>query len=356
MIKNRISILTIAILFSGILTESCQAGPLLDWWRGLRAKTAYRFNNTFRGNNNAFRGNAQTQFSAKPGISTVPAPGTTMCPKVAYQTVNRVVANYVPYTAFRTEWYRVPTTYYRPVTASNPQTGCISTVMQPCTTYQMQARRVPYTTYQTVYRTVQKRIPYTTYVTSFNTAGAAGCNSCGVNPTATPSMVTPYGTPYGTTVPGNISYGLNTNGGFPVPANSTPMLNPGEITPDTTMQRPEIETPSPMPDPTIETNDEASNNPSGLIPPANTLPASESPSTHDNFNKAPAVVHDRNHTASLIRGKWDYSPVRHASYHARIENQSEVVSATAARPSAARPSAGTPLTPFQSKGWQTVKP
>ena len=31
----------------------------------------------------------------------------------------------------------------------------------------MQARRVPYTTYQTVYRTVQHRVPYTVYETSY---------------------------------------------------------------------------------------------------------------------------------------------------------------------------------------------
>jgi hypothetical protein len=45
--------------------------------------------------------------------------------------------------SYRTVWYRIPTTNFRPVAAVDPCTGATTTVMRPCTTYSWQARRVP---------------------------------------------------------------------------------------------------------------------------------------------------------------------------------------------------------------------
>lgn len=46
-------------------------------------------------------------------------------------------------TNYNTSYFSVPTTYYRPVTTTDPRTGQQVTTMMPCTSYQMQAARTP---------------------------------------------------------------------------------------------------------------------------------------------------------------------------------------------------------------------
>jgi len=46
-------------------------------------------------------------------------------------------------TNYNTQYFNVPTTYYRPVTTTDPRTGKQVTTMMPCTSYQMQALRSP---------------------------------------------------------------------------------------------------------------------------------------------------------------------------------------------------------------------
>lgn len=46
-------------------------------------------------------------------------------------------------TNYNTSYFAVPTTYYRPVTTTDPRTGQQVTTMMPCTSYQMQALRSP---------------------------------------------------------------------------------------------------------------------------------------------------------------------------------------------------------------------
>lgn len=46
-------------------------------------------------------------------------------------------------TNYNTSYFAVPTTYYRPVTTTDPRTGQQVTTMMPCTSYQMQAARTP---------------------------------------------------------------------------------------------------------------------------------------------------------------------------------------------------------------------
>jgi hypothetical protein len=52
---------------------------------------------------------------------------------------------YAPTIRYRTTLARVPVTYYRPIIANDPGTGCPVTTLQPCTTYRWQFRRVPTT-------------------------------------------------------------------------------------------------------------------------------------------------------------------------------------------------------------------
>lgn len=91
------------------------------------------------------------------------------------QVVQQLVVNYAPQTCFRTSWAKVPVTQYRPVTSVNPQTGCSTTCMRPCTTYSWQARRVPVTTLRPIY-TVQTNPCFSPIS---NTVSNTGCSTCG---------------------------------------------------------------------------------------------------------------------------------------------------------------------------------
>jgi hypothetical protein len=148
-----------------VATDSAEAGPLMDWLR--RRRQAY-----------------QVPAYGYQGYGA-PAPACGTCQTTCQQTCQRVVSDYVPYTAYRTNWQQVPVTYYRPVTNSDPCTGCTVTCMRPCTTYQWQAQRVPYTAYRTVYRTETYRVPVTTttYAPPM-TPAAPGCSTCGIGSTA----------------------------------------------------------------------------------------------------------------------------------------------------------------------------
>lgn len=66
----------------------------------------------------------------------------------------QTVVRYMPQIAYRTVYQPVPVTTYRTSTSINPTNGLPRTCTRPCTSYQYQARRVPYTTYQPVYTTV----------------------------------------------------------------------------------------------------------------------------------------------------------------------------------------------------------
>jgi len=70
--------------------------------------------------------------------------GQTVAPAFvpAAQPTPAVTAGFAPFTAYRTVWRRVPVTTYRPVMGNEPTTGCATTALMPCTTYQWQAQRV----------------------------------------------------------------------------------------------------------------------------------------------------------------------------------------------------------------------
>ena len=164
-----LTLFVVAITSQMAMISEAQAGPLLDWLRGIR-----------RNNNCAAPQYGFTAPAATPSVANL-QPG--QCLKTCQQTCSRTVVNYVPYTAYRTNWNRVPVTQYRPVTSSDPCTGCTMTCMKPCTTYTYKMQRVPYTTYRPVYRQETYKVPVTTLVNSCPTntcaAPAPTCNTCG---------------------------------------------------------------------------------------------------------------------------------------------------------------------------------
>ncbi|MCA9107664.1 MAG: hypothetical protein KDA83_19775, partial [Planctomycetales bacterium] len=206
------------------LPQQAQAGPLLDWLRGLvganrPVQTAY-----------------------------MPAQGCESCT----MTCQRTVVNYVPQTDYRTDWTQVPVTTYRPVTSADPVTGCTITCMRPCTTYEWRAQRVPVTTYRPVYstQTVQRPITQTAmlpaqgYAVPSYGVPTSGCSSCSaaaggvggllnpgtvVNPaTGYPAMSQPVPGTYG---PATQTYAPGTYGtyGQPTPADLAPRLDAGSV-------------------------------------------------------------------------------------------------------------------------------
>ena len=137
-----------------ILALTCgnvsQAGPFADWWmnntqpaypvtvaaNGLPVTTGYGTYpySAYSGNpyaHNAYTGNAYTGY---PNTSYSP-----ILPAGLPQT------NYglLPTGGYASQYNRAPTTYYRPVTAFDPNTGTTVTSLQPCASYQYQAQRVP---------------------------------------------------------------------------------------------------------------------------------------------------------------------------------------------------------------------
>ena len=168
MFCRTISSLVIVAAFCVANTSTADAGPLLDW---LRSKCSR--------NDNVVVGGYQATSGTYTQAPTTLMPG--QCQRTCMQTCQRTVVNYVPYTAYRTEWQRVPVTQYRPVTNTDPCSGCTVTCMRPCTNYSWQLQRKPYTTYRPVYQTQSYRVPVTTITNDCN----SGCSTCGVPAAAT---------------------------------------------------------------------------------------------------------------------------------------------------------------------------
>ena len=172
-----IVITTVLAATCWLQTSEAQAGPLLDWLRGIRR--------TSSAPSNASQYGYYAQPTSAQGFQGAVAPNVAglqpgQCMKTCNKTCSRTVVNYVPYTAYRTSWNKVPVTKYRPVTSSDPCTGCTMTCMKPCTTYTYQCQRVPYTTYRPVYRQEQYTVPVTTITNDCSTGNCGNsCNTCG---------------------------------------------------------------------------------------------------------------------------------------------------------------------------------
>ena len=234
-----------------------QAGPLLDW--------LFNRNRCY------------------PQCQTYQPPAAT-CQTTCQQTCSRVVVNYVPYTAYRTSWERIPVTTYRRTQSTDPCTGCTVTCNRPCTTYTYRMKQVPYTTHRPVYRTETYRVPVT-YTTQMAAPVASGCSTCasGFQPAQ---------------VPANNYYNPAAQPGYPVGTPTTGQPTPADLQPQ-------------IP---AATNS-AYRAPPALSTPTFTPLADPNPSNRWNSPTAPPLLNspDRTTQAPSVQ-RWAYSPVRLASH------------------------------------------
>lgn len=276
-----------------IFPSGAEAGPLLDWIRnGCRRKST------------PAPMIAQNTMGLQPG----------QCMQTCMKTCTRTVVNYVPQTCFRTEYKRVPVTQFRPVTTTDPCTGCTVTCMKPCTTFTMQAQRVPYTTFRPEYRTETFQVPVTTITNDCamgNVAmpSAMPTDSC---PTCIPSTTAPMMTPGtimpGTIMPGTIQSAPSDGTYYEYPATSAPrgsQLQGGGST--------------------FQSNIVPADTAPMLNPQSSTKPAIERLQTRDSNPSLPATYQQPTpayypgHSADAnVRQEWNYSPVRLASHSKEI--------------------------------------
>ena len=285
--KLAVALVVVTTVLAHLPSQADADGPLRRWWRSLRGRNCC----------------PQTTLAQAPNAYNL-QPG--QCMKTCQQTCTRTVVNYVPQTAYRTCYKRVPVTQYRPVTTSDPCTGCTVTCMRPCTTYTYQCQRVPYTTYRPVYRTETYRVPVTT-ITNDCATGACATGMCATGSCATGACGVPSGcdtcatgmVPSGVPTPATSSQTYyETPGGsaVPTPADQTPSIN-GAVTNPQTSQRP-------------------------VMPPAGTGYNASYPAptpVYQQLNQ-PAVIRLDDQTAqNPIRERWSYSPVRLASHQSMDE-------------------------------------
>ena len=297
MFKKLIICLTFAPLI-GLLTPShSDAGPLLDWMLG---RNRYRCNQPvqYGSNYNAAAIAASANGQLQPGV----------CQVNCQRTCQRVVVNYVPQTCYRTKWQQVPVTSYRPVTNTDPCSGCTVTCMRPCTSYTWQAQRVPYTTYRPVYRTETYKVPVT-YYTSDCANPTAACTSCNQSGNSTGVFGNGGIVPQPTTVNPNTTLNPSTlNGTQSVlgnAADSIPTINP------TASQRPVYQPNYPSPS-------SLQNLPTLQTAPTQTL--NQPPGNSTRWQEEPNLIPADKQAHADIRRQWNYEPVRLASYAAPVES------------------------------------
>ena len=114
-----------SIIASGVAAPATeiQAGPLVDFLLGRRYDDA-------------------APYTAAMPVAVVPPYASNAAPLGGMNIPQSVVAA-LPAGGYQTVLNKVPTTYYRPVTSLDPVTGTTITTLQPCTSYQHQALRVP---------------------------------------------------------------------------------------------------------------------------------------------------------------------------------------------------------------------
>jgi len=315
-------VFTVLVTTQLIWVATADAGPLLDWIRGRRTA----------------RQVAPQQPCATPCGTNACATGS--CTTTCMQTCQRVVVNYVPCTAYRTSWDRVPVTTYRQTTSTDPCSGCTVTCNKPCTTYTYRMKQVPYTTYRPVYRTETYQVPvtYTTPapaqkpscglfsgccnlfkssapttvqsvpvqtipMTAPMAAPSTGCNSCATP--AAPMMTAPstnFNTPtYYEGSPSSISTPPSSS----LPADQVPTLaNPQN------MQKPVIEGTS-----SSSTTTWPAPNTTVTPPPYNAIPDPIPSNRWNTGNGSPSLVDPFNQSARAPSvERWNYSPVKLVSY------------------------------------------
>ena len=289
MFRVKTLVLLAAVTFGqSLYAPAAEAGPLLDW--------------LFRRNRNS---------ACAPPV----APCAT-CQTTCQQTCSRMVVNYVPYTAYRTDWERVPVTTYQQTSSTDPCTGCTVTCNKPCTTYNWRMKQTPYTTYRPVYtqETYQVPVTYTTQVAAAPVYAPTGCSTCSSGYAAAPGYQAPAATsPY----PQYYQQTPATNGTIyqPTPAAGSgatgadlqPTLNPQSLNRPVMIEGTSGSTSAYWP-PTIQSQPTAA--------PISPL-QDPNPEARWNGNQPPQLLDPFNQSTSAPSvQRWGYSPVRLASYDA----------------------------------------
>ncbi len=134
LLVGRIAYRASALLLAMTFGSSSQAGPFGDCCFNNTPSTYYPY------------GVAPVPITS--GYGTYPYNAYTGYPNTSYSPIlpaGLPQANYalLPTGGYASQYYRAPTTYYRPVTTLDPNTGTTVTSLQPCASYQYQAQRVP---------------------------------------------------------------------------------------------------------------------------------------------------------------------------------------------------------------------
>jgi hypothetical protein len=313
--KTFISAIAIIVTASAFIPSEAEAGPLLDWIRGRRARRTapwYR--------QNAAAVSQSASCGLQPGVCRVD------CQK----TCQRTVVNYVPQTCYRSCWKRIPVTQYRPVTNTDPCSGCTVTCMRPCTTYSWKMERVPYTTYRPVYRTETYKVPVTYFTTDCGNTNPS-CTSCN--------------TGCDTCNTGGQTVGPAFNsGGQPTPADSPPSINGSVPTTSTgyyqqptqynagnamivnpTMTQRPVNTNMQLPPDTTQLMNlpNMQSTPLYNTTPTNTNPVDAYPLPDPQgfqWENNPAASNDDKQARDLLHQRWSYSPVRLAKYESEVQS------------------------------------
>jgi hypothetical protein len=134
-LKYRILSTAIGIAGACFSQDRLLAGPFSDWWAQHHGAAAP-----------AYPVGSPVPVASGYGSYAYPYNAYTGYPNTSYSPVislPQTVAGALPTGAYASQYYRAPTTYYRPVTSFDPVTGTNVTSLQPCSSYQYQAQRVP---------------------------------------------------------------------------------------------------------------------------------------------------------------------------------------------------------------------
>lgn len=138
-----------ALIGLSFFPTSAEAGPLLDWLFGGRSAPAYPVgapvpvgNGQIANYGSGYAANYGTYYGPQlPAVGPAGAGYTYRNPTGIAATTLPPTASYVP--NYRTNAYRAPVTYYRPMMTTDPNTGAQVVAMAPCTSYEYQTQRVP---------------------------------------------------------------------------------------------------------------------------------------------------------------------------------------------------------------------
>ncbi len=312
--KPFLLMLLVATSIPMFVPAQADAGPLLDWILGRRARRTqpWTVQNRVAYPHNAAAIAASANGCLQPGV----------CQVNCQRTCQRTVVNYVPQTCYRTQWQRIPVTQYRPVTNTDPCSGCTVTCMRPCTTYRWQAQRVPYTTYRPVYRTETYRVPVTYYTSDCgNVNPCASCNAGtqtsgpAFNNTQQPTPATPPAGGVNTSGAYVTQPGYYNTGGQSTIGGGAADTVPSLVDP-TSAQRPLIQKTLPTVPDTSQLIDVPNLNstPMNYSSPIEATPL-QAP---ENNLEEPVLIRGDKQARALIHKKWNYTPVRLASYETEV--------------------------------------